>query len=108
MSIRVSLFRHRSGFPIPEHSLKAALAACGNPGLEAKLTYSFNKSNRPTYEAATPFYYDLDYSGATLPSWDQRTNTGILDVSYEFDNGFKLQIGRAAGRERGEISEGGV
>jgi TonB-dependent siderophore receptor len=60
------------------------------PGLEAKLTYSFNKSNRPTYEAATPFYYDLDYSGATLPSWDQRTNTGILDVSYEFDNGFKL------------------
>ncbi len=60
------------------------------PGLEAKVTYSFNKSNRPTYEAATPDYEDLEYNGQTLPSWEQRTNTGILDVSYDFDNGFKL------------------
>ncbi|WP_421565670.1 TonB-dependent receptor [Ochrobactrum sp. EDr1-4] len=60
------------------------------PGFEAKLTYSFNKSKRPTYEAATPLYYELDYSGATLPSWKQNTNTGILDLSYEFENGFKL------------------
>lgn len=60
------------------------------PGFEAKLTYSFNKSNRPTYEAATPLYYDLDYAGQTLPSWKQNTNTGILDLSYEFENGFKL------------------
>lgn len=60
------------------------------PGLEAKLTYSFNKSNRPTYEAATPLYYELDYNGQSMPTWDQRTNTGVLDVSYDFDNGFKL------------------
>lgn len=25
-----------------------------------------------------------------MPTWDQRTNTGVLDVSYDFDNGFKL------------------
>jgi len=60
------------------------------PGFEAKLTYSFNKSNRPTYEAATPLYYDLNYAGQTLPSWKQNTNTGILDLSYGFENGFKL------------------
>lgn len=60
------------------------------PGLEAKLTYSFNRSNRPTYEAATPLYFELDYAGQTLPSWKQDTNTGILDLSYDFDNGFKL------------------
>ncbi len=25
-----------------------------------------------------------------MPSWEQSTNTSVLDVSYDFDNGLKL------------------
>ncbi|WP_244644231.1 TonB-dependent receptor [Azorhizobium oxalatiphilum] len=60
------------------------------PGLEAKLTYSYLDTNRPTDEAAFPSYADLNSRSLTMPSWDQTTNTGILDVSYDFGNGIKL------------------
>ncbi|MGV6875854.1 TonB-dependent receptor [Pseudochelatococcus sp. B33] len=60
------------------------------PGLEAKLTYSFNSTNRPTQEAATRPFSRLESNAATMPSWEQQTNTGILDISYDFSNGFKL------------------
>lgn len=56
--------------------------------LEAKLTYSFNSTNRPSQEAATPPYYKLQSNTATMPTWGQETNTGILDIKYDFQNGF--------------------
>lgn len=60
------------------------------PGFEAKLTYSRNSTNRPTQEAAsTPFDW-LKHVTTTMPSWRQDTNTGILDLSYDFGNRFKL------------------
>ncbi|MBE3638568.1 TonB-dependent receptor [Mangrovicoccus algicola] len=62
----------------------------GIPGLEAKLTYARSESNRPTFEAASPPYDDLDSIGASLPSWDQTTDTGILDVDYDLGNGIVL------------------
>ncbi|MFD2249540.1 outer membrane receptor protein involved in Fe transport [Pseudochelatococcus lubricantis] len=60
------------------------------PGLEAKFTYSYNSSNRPTQEAATRPFSDLNSNAATMPTWKQDTNIGILDVSYDFSNGFKF------------------
>ncbi len=60
------------------------------PGLEAKLTYAHTATNRPTQEAAAIPYEELTHTGMQMPSWNQRANTGILDVSYDFDNGFKL------------------
>lgn len=60
------------------------------PGLEAKFTYSYNSSNRPSQEAATLPFSNLNSNAATMPTWAQDTNTGILDVSYDFSNGFKF------------------
>ncbi|MFS8038924.1 TonB-dependent receptor [Xanthobacter sp. AM11] len=60
------------------------------PGLEAKLTYSYNAGNRPTDESAFAPYADLDSKSLYMPSWDQTTNIGILDVSYDFGNGVKF------------------
>lgn len=60
------------------------------PGLTAKLTYSFNASNRPSQEAASKPFDDLQHVTNTMPSWKQRTNTAIFDLSYELDNGVKL------------------
>lgn len=60
------------------------------PGLTAKLTYAHNKSNRPTQEAASSPFDRLNHVTTTMPSWDQHTNTGILDISYDFDNGIKV------------------
>ncbi|MGL3606757.1 TonB-dependent receptor [Rhizobium sp. G187] len=57
------------------------------PGLSAKLTLSHNSGNRPSQEAAQQPYDDLESYTTTMPSWDQRTNTAILDVTYDFDNG---------------------
>ncbi|WP_236176242.1 TonB-dependent receptor [Pseudomonas qingdaonensis] len=59
-------------------------------GLEAKFTFSHNESNRPTQEAASAPYHKLDHTTTTMPSWEQSTNTSVLDVSYDFDNGLKL------------------
>ncbi|MDK8873355.1 TonB-dependent receptor [Paracoccus sp. SSJ] len=60
------------------------------PGLEGKLTFSHSLTNRPNWEAATEPYEDLESATASNPSWRLRTNTTILDVSYEFGNGWTL------------------
>ncbi|UXM96452.1 TonB-dependent receptor (plasmid) [Bartonella sp. HY329] len=60
------------------------------PGLEAKLTYSRTNNNQPTQEMASVPYDDLKYNFNMMPGWKQKTDTGIFDVSYEFENGMKL------------------
>ena len=60
------------------------------PGLEAKLTYSRTNNNQPTQEMASAPYDDLKYNFNMMPAWKQTTDTGIFDVSYEFDNDMKL------------------
>ncbi|MBB3808552.1 TonB-dependent receptor [Pseudochelatococcus contaminans] len=60
------------------------------PGLETKFTYSYNSTNRPSQEAATRPFSNLNSNAATMPTWAQDTNTGILDISYDFSNGFKF------------------
>ncbi|MGF6593290.1 iron complex outermembrane receptor protein [Pseudomonas sp. 2835] len=60
------------------------------PGLEAKYTFAHNDSNRPSQEAASAPFHKLDHDTTTMPSWEQDTNTSVLDVSYDFDNGIKL------------------
>ncbi|AZD86858.1 TonB-dependent receptor [Pseudomonas chlororaphis subsp. piscium] len=60
------------------------------PGLETKFTYSHNDTNRPTQEAASAPFHKLEHSTTTMPSWEQDTNTSILDVAYDLDNGIKL------------------
>ena len=60
------------------------------PALEAKLTYSFTDSNRPSQEAAAAPFEDLNHRTTTMPSWKQKTHTGILDLSYDFGNEIKL------------------
>ncbi|WP_121066340.1 TonB-dependent receptor [Chachezhania antarctica] len=59
-------------------------------GLEVMLTYSRTKSNRPSIEGAGPPYEDLESPTGQMPSWEQTTDTAILDVEYEFDNGWLL------------------
>ncbi|WP_236186102.1 TonB-dependent receptor [Pseudomonas protegens] len=60
------------------------------PGLESQFTFAHNDSNRPTQEAASAPFHKLEHSSTTMPSWEQDTNTSILDVSYELGNGLKL------------------
>ncbi|WP_031320050.1 TonB-dependent receptor [Pseudomonas piscis] len=60
------------------------------PGLESKFTFSHTDSNRPTQEAATAPFHKLNHRSTTMPSWEQDTNTSILDVSYELGGGLKL------------------
>lgn len=60
------------------------------PGLSTMLTFSHNSGNRPTQEAAQAPFDDLESLTTTMPSWDQHTNTLILDVNYDFENGVKL------------------
>lgn len=59
-------------------------------GFEAKLTYSYNASNRPSQEAAFAPYDNLDSLATTMPSWNQHTNTGILDLKYALENDITL------------------
>ena len=59
------------------------------PGLTAKLTYATTQNNQPTYEAATVEPFDrLENDQTSVPSFYSRTNTGVVDLSYEFENGF--------------------
>ncbi len=60
------------------------------PGLTTKLTYSYNAANRPSQEAASRPFEDLNHITTTMPSWSQNTHTGILDINYDFENGVKL------------------
>lgn len=60
------------------------------PGFEAKLTYSLNKTNRPTQESAYLPFDELNSHATTMPTWKQDTHTGILDISYDFGNGYRI------------------
>jgi len=60
------------------------------PQLEAKLTYSHNHMRKPTQEAASQPFDKLNHRSATMPGHKQRTDSGIFDLSYEFDNGLKF------------------
>jgi outer membrane receptor protein involved in Fe transport len=60
------------------------------PGLSAKLTYSYNTSNRPSQEAASTPFEDLKHITTTMPSWRQYGNTGVLDLNYDMDHGLQL------------------
>lgn len=62
----------------------------GIDGLEAKLTLSHSQINRPTYEAASAPFDKLEHAANTMPNWDQSTSTAVLDVNYDFGNGFRL------------------
>lgn len=60
------------------------------PGLTAKFTYTYSDSNRPSQEAASAPFDELNHVTNTMPSWRQHTNTGIFDISYDFENGVKI------------------
>lgn len=60
------------------------------PGFEAKLTFSHSNTDRPTWEAATIPFADLASATSSNPSWSQRTNTTVLDVSYDTGTGIAL------------------
>lgn len=55
------------------------------PGLKAKLTFSHSQSNRPTSETASPPYDENDNGTLSMPSYDQKANTVVGDVSYQID-----------------------
>ncbi|UXS03747.1 TonB-dependent receptor [Agrobacterium tumefaciens] len=60
------------------------------PGLSTKLTLSHSNANRPSQEAASVPFDALNHTTTTMPSWRQRTDTAILDISYDFENGVKV------------------
>lgn len=60
------------------------------PGFEARLTLQHNQTNRPSSESAFAPFDDLDSLAASMPSWKQRTNSAVLDVSNDFGNGMTL------------------
>lgn len=55
------------------------------PGLKAKLTFSRSQSNRPTTETASPPYDRNDNATRMMPSFDQKANTAVGDVSYQIN-----------------------
>ena len=65
-------------------------------GLEVKLTYSHSEMTRPSIEASSASIgdygslEDLDSAVTTMPAWEQRTDTAILDVDYDLGNGIVL------------------
>jgi len=60
------------------------------PGFEAKLTYNLAGSTGPQGESAPYPFNNLDSDTVALPSWNNKTDTGILDLSYDLQNGVKL------------------
>ena len=60
------------------------------PELQSKLTIAHMRSNRPTSEAASIPYGNLDSATLSMPTYEARTWTGIHDLSYDFANGIKL------------------
>lgn len=75
-------------------SLNARLKLLWTPsdiqGLEAKFTFSHNTDNRPTTEAASQPYNDYESRTASMPSFKQRANTIISDVSYDLGTGVRF------------------
>lgn len=60
------------------------------PGLESKLTVTHTRSNRPTSEAASVPYADLNSRTLSMPSYDSHGWSGVHDISYDFGNGITL------------------
>ncbi|MAC80446.1 MAG: hypothetical protein CML66_20540 [Rhodobacteraceae bacterium] len=59
-------------------------------GLEVKLTYSHAYMTRPSFEGASPPYDELESITTWMPGWEQTTDTAILDVDYDFGNGWAI------------------
>nr|WP_238704610.1 TonB-dependent receptor [Pseudomonas nabeulensis] len=59
-------------------------------GLQVKYTFNHNHSNRPSQESASAPFHKLDHTSTTMPSWEQDTNTSILDIDYELADGLRL------------------
>ena len=59
-------------------------------GLQVKLTYSHSDMAGPSVEGASPPYDELQSIATTVPGWEQTTDTVILDVDYDFGNGWAL------------------
>jgi iron complex outermembrane recepter protein len=70
--------------------LKLLWAPSEIPGLESKLTVTHTRSNRPTSEAASLPYGNLNSGTTSMPTYDSHTWSGVHDISYEFENGIKL------------------
>ncbi|UXM96453.1 TonB-dependent receptor (plasmid) [Bartonella sp. HY329] len=60
------------------------------PGLDVKLTYSRIQSNRPAQEAASEPFFELKHRTNMMPSSQQNSDTAIIDIRYEFENGITL------------------
>jgi len=61
------------------------------PGLTAKLTYAHTYNNRPTTESASPSYDKLESNATSgVASWEQVTDSGVLDLFYDLGTGIKL------------------
>ncbi|WEX08018.1 TonB-dependent receptor [Chelativorans sp. AA-79] len=60
------------------------------PGFEAKLTYNHAESTGPQSESIAYPFRGFESDSTAIPSWDNRSDTGILDLSYEMENGVKL------------------
>ncbi|WP_051556157.1 TonB-dependent receptor [Nitratireductor aquibiodomus] len=61
------------------------------PGLQAKLTYSRTQIKRPSDEAATYPYDNLENETVYVDSVRTRTDTGIFDLKYDFGNDVVLR-----------------
>lgn len=55
------------------------------PGLKTKMTFSRSQSNRPTTETASPPYDRNDNATRMMPSFDQKANTAVGDVSFQIN-----------------------
>lgn len=60
------------------------------PDLDMLLTYSHTEGNRPQFESASAPYDQLENPTASVPSWEQRTDTGLLDIDFEFSDSISL------------------
>ena len=70
--------------------VKLLWAPADLPGFEAKLTLQHTQTNRPTSESAFYPFENLESLTATMPSMKQRSNSAVLDVSNDFNNGLTL------------------
>ncbi|RJE82325.1 TonB-dependent receptor [Paracoccus onubensis] len=60
------------------------------PGFSAKLTYSHLNTNRPTWEATTKPFEDMESMTISNPAWSQRSNVAVADLRYDMGNGVVL------------------
>lgn len=60
------------------------------PDLDIKYSYSHNRTNRPTYEAANQPFEDLKNNLTSLPTWRQRVNTHLVDIHYDLSDKISL------------------